>query len=38
MCWKRYGVLVLSGGYAATPEATADLHAVVHCEAKQILG
>jgi acetoin utilization deacetylase AcuC-like enzyme len=36
---RRYGVpvaLVLSGGYAATPEATADLHAIIHREAKTI--
>jgi len=26
-------VLVLAGGYAPTPEATADLHAMVHREA-----
>jgi len=29
-------VLLLSGGYAATPEITADLHAVVHREAARI--
>ena len=30
--------LLLSGGYAATPEATADLHAVVHREAQHVYG
>jgi acetoin utilization deacetylase AcuC-like enzyme len=36
---KRRGVpivLLLSGGYAATPEATADLHAIVHREAQLV--
>jgi acetoin utilization deacetylase AcuC-like enzyme len=36
---KRCGVpiaLLLSGGYAATPEATADLHAIVHREARLV--
>lgn len=31
-------VLVLSGGYARTPEVTADLHAIVHREARAIFG
>lgn len=31
-------VLVLSGGYAQTPEATADLHAIAHREAEAIFG
>ncbi len=31
-------VLLLSGGYAETPEATADLHAVVHREARHVYG
>ncbi len=30
--------LVLSGGYAATAEQTADLHAVVHREARRVFG
>jgi acetoin utilization deacetylase AcuC-like enzyme len=36
---KRHGVpivLLLSGGYAATPEVTADLHAIVHREARHV--
>lgn len=31
-------VLLLSGGYAHTPEATADLHAVMHREAARVFG
>lgn len=31
-------VLLLSGGYAETPEATADLHAVMHREAHHVFG
>jgi len=31
-------VLLLSGGYAATPEATADLHAIMHREAARVFG
>lgn len=31
-------VLLLSGGYARTPEATADLHAITHREARRIFG
>ena len=31
-------VLLLSGGYAETPEATADLHAVMHREAARVFG
>lgn len=31
-------VLLLSGGYAATPEETADLHAVAHREARRVVG
>ena len=31
-------VLLLSGGYAETPEATADLHAVAHRETRRIFG
>lgn len=31
-------VLLLSGGYAETPEATADLHAVMHREAHRVFG
>jgi acetoin utilization deacetylase AcuC-like enzyme len=31
-------VLLLSGGYAATPEATADLHAITHRAARTVLG
>lgn len=31
-------VLLLSGGYAATPDATADLHAVAHREAHRVFG
>ncbi len=31
-------VLLLSGGYAATPELTADLHAVAHREARRVFG
>ena len=31
-------VLLLSGGYAETPEATADLHAVAHREARRVYG
>lgn len=31
-------VLLLSGGYAATPEQTADLHAIVHREARRVFG
>ncbi len=31
-------VLVLAGGYAACAEATADLHAVVHRQARQVFG
>ncbi|MCC7262862.1 MAG: histone deacetylase [Candidatus Latescibacteria bacterium] len=31
-------VLVLAGGYAASPEATADLHAVVHRQARRVFG
>jgi acetoin utilization deacetylase AcuC-like enzyme len=31
-------VLALSGGYAKTPEMTADLHAITHREARQIYG
>jgi acetoin utilization deacetylase AcuC-like enzyme len=31
-------VLLLSGGYAPTPEATADLHAVMHREAARAFG
>jgi len=31
-------VLLLSGGYAETPEATADLHAITHREAAQVFG
>lgn len=30
--------LLLSGGYAATPERTADLHAVAHREAQRVFG
>jgi hypothetical protein len=30
--------LLLSGGYAETPEATADLHAVMHREAARVFG
>lgn len=30
--------LTLSGGYSKTPEITADLHAIVHREARQIFG
>jgi acetoin utilization deacetylase AcuC-like enzyme len=30
--------LLLSGGYAATPELTADLHAVAHREAQRVFG
>jgi acetoin utilization deacetylase AcuC-like enzyme len=29
-------VLLLSGGYADTPEATADLHAITHRAAAQV--
>ena len=28
--------LLMSGGYAATPEATADLHAIAHREANRV--
>lgn len=38
---RHHGVpvlLVLSGGYAATPERTADLHATVHREARAVFG
>jgi acetoin utilization deacetylase AcuC-like enzyme len=31
-------VLLLSGGYAKTPEATADLHAIMHREAARVFG
>jgi len=31
-------VLLLSGGYAETPEATADLHAIMHREAARVFG
>jgi len=31
-------VLLLSGGYAPTPEATADLHAITHREARRVFG
>lgn len=31
-------VLLLSGGYAETPEATADLHATMHREAARVFG
>lgn len=31
-------VLLLSGGYAATPNLTADLHAVAHREARRVFG
>ena len=31
-------LLVMSGGYASTPEATADLHAVAHREARRVYG
>ena len=31
-------VLLLSGGYAATPAATADLHAIMHREAARVFG
>lgn len=31
-------VLLLSGGYAETPEQTADLHAIVHREAARVYG
>lgn len=31
-------VLLLSGGYAETPDATADLHAIAHREARRIFG
>ncbi len=38
---QRYGVpvaLAMSGGYARTPELTADLHAIVHREAQRVFG
>ncbi len=38
---KQFGaslVLLLSGGYARTPEATADLHAITHREARRVYG
>lgn len=38
---KRLGVplvLLLSGGYARTPEATADLHAITHRQARRVFG
>jgi hypothetical protein len=38
---RRAGVpvaLVLSGGYAATPCITADLHAIAHREARRVFG
>jgi Histone deacetylase domain. len=31
-------VLLLSGGYAETPRATADLHATMHREAARVFG
>ena len=31
-------LLVMSGGYASSPEATADLHAVAHREARRVYG
>lgn len=31
-------VLLLSGGYAETPEATADLHSIMHREAARVFG
>ncbi len=31
-------VLLLSGGYAATPDATADLHAIMYREAQRVFG
>lgn len=31
-------VLVLAGGYASSPEATADLHAMVHRESRAVFG
>jgi hypothetical protein len=31
-------VLVLSGGYARTPELTADLHAIAYREARRVFG
>jgi acetoin utilization deacetylase AcuC-like enzyme len=31
-------VLVLSGGYARTPETTALMHAIVHREARRVFG
>ncbi len=30
--------IFMSGGYAATPEATADLHAEVHRQARAVFG
>ena len=38
---RRFGVplvLLLSGGYAETPEVTADLHAIVHRESHRVFG
>jgi len=34
--WRLPLVLLMAGGYAATPELTADLHAVAHREASRI--
>ena len=31
-------LLVMSGGYASTPEETADLHAIAHREARRVFG
>jgi acetoin utilization deacetylase AcuC-like enzyme len=31
-------LIVLAGGYARTPEITADLHAIVHREAARVYG
>ncbi|NKB72569.1 MAG: histone deacetylase [Candidatus Latescibacteria bacterium] len=31
-------VLLMSGGYAQTPQATADLHAIAHRQARQVYG
>ena len=35
---KRAAAMLLAGGYAPTPEETADLHAVVHRQARLVYG